>query len=291
MPTTRTHVRRGWALLPALLAACAAGCGGTPFPSSAAGAKTNPPAVATRRRANVTPGATGAPAPVVPLAPTTTIPLRTPPTPAPTTPPAASAEASLLALVPPVGVLGTGWADDGDPGTSLDLTNPPPQCTAFMPAFDGGTATVLHEFTYLQTPDGQFERGHMNLAAVRAASAPVVSSELAAVAQPAFAACAEASGIRRFTESEDGTFETVRAQRVYLAVGGPNVIWRVGIDSHTPSGVAQTMQMDVAYIGRRDALVKIRIATCGCDPTVTVGELLPGELHVLQAIALQLARA
>jgi len=97
--------------------------------------------------------------------------------------------------------------------------------------------------------------------------------------------------VRRFGETESGTIDAVSAARVYLAVGGPNVMWRVTIQIHAATGTLRTMQMDVGYLTAGDVLVKVRVATCGCDPGVTLGELLPGELAALQAIALRLERS
>ncbi|HEV7524426.1 MAG TPA: hypothetical protein VGP92_05640 [Acidimicrobiia bacterium] len=197
----------------------------------------------------------------------------------------------LRQLIPGATTLGFGWEDDGDPGTSLDLTRPPSACSPFLAVFDTRTGTALHEFSFLVSSDGQYERGHMNVVALRAKSAAAVSSELAAVAQPSFQACAEATAIRRFYEIEDGSILGVSSRLVYLAVGGANVLWRATITSQAPNGASRTMEMDVGYLGAGDRLVKVRVATCGCNPPVAAGELLPGELPALQSIALGLSRA
>ena len=194
-------------------------------------------------------------------------------------------------LVPTMAVLGPQWQDQGDPGTSLDLTNPPAACAPFTAIFDGRTETVLHEFSYLPLPDGSYEQGHINLVALRAA-APMVADELRSVAAPSYAACAEASATRRFQEVETGTIDTVSARTIASAVSGANVLWRATVTSHTSDGSAHTMYMDIAYFGAANVLVKIRIASCGCRPPVTAdAPLMTGEGPALQSIALQLAKA
>jgi hypothetical protein len=68
------------------------------------------------------------------------------------------------------------------------------------------------------------------------------------------------------------------------------VLWRVTVDSHSADGARHINQMDVVYLGARDVLVKIRVASCGCHGLVDAGDLLPGETTALQATALYLAR-
>jgi len=193
-------------------------------------------------------------------------------------------------IVPPVSTLGYQWQDIGDPGTSLDLTEPPAACAAFFPIFAGRTATVLHEFSYLPSTDGNYEQGHINIAGIRAASAPMVDNELTSVTQQSFGACAEASAVRRFQEDETGTIDTVSATKIDLGVSGANVFWRAAVTSHTSDGAEHTMYMDVGYLGAGDLLVKVRIASCGCRPLGADGApLMTGEVAALQWIAYEVA--
>ena len=186
-------------------------------------------------------------------------------------------------------ILGPQWEDDGDPGTSLDLTDPPPACVPYMPVFDSRTQTVLHEFSYLPTADGTYEQGHINIAGLRATSTTMVSNELAAVARPSFGACAEASAVRRFQEDEAGTIDGVTARIVALPVSGV-VVWRAAVANHTSDGGSHTMYLDVAYLGSGNLLVKVRIMSCGCRPPVsTDAPLMTGEVGALQWISFALA--
>lgn len=151
------------------------------------------------------------------------------------------------------------------------------------------TETLLHEFSFGASADGRLEQGHLNLAALRAPSAPAVSGEVAAVAQPSFAACAAASAVRRYQETEQGTIDDASARIIDLPVPGPHVIWRATVSNHAANGPSHPMYMDVVYLGGGDVLVKVRVASCGCTPPVsTDAELLPGEISALRAIALRL---
>jgi hypothetical protein len=178
----------------------------------------------------------------------------------------------------------------GDPGTSLDLTAPPAACATYFPIFEGRTATVLHEFSYLPSADGNYEEGHINIAGIRAQSAQMVTDELTSVTQSGFAGCAEASAVRRFHETESGTIDNVSATKIDLGISGPNVVWRAAVANHTPDGASHTMYMDVAYLGAGDLAVKVRIASCGCRPLgADAAPLMTGEVTALQWIAYELA--
>ena len=198
---------------------------------------------------------------------------------------------ALASYIPGADVLGPEWTDDGDPGTSLDLTDPPNACLAYAPVFRNSLATALHEFGYLESPDGQFERGHMNIAVIRATSPARVSMELAAATDPAFARCAEASALRRFAETDTGTVDTTTAHTVQLDLGARNVVWRVDIDWHGSEPTEHVMQMDVVYLASRDLLAKVRIASCDCNQPVDARPILPGELPLLRTMALLLSRS
>ncbi len=197
----------------------------------------------------------------------------------------------LSSLLPTPGALGSAWEDQGDPGTSLDLTNPPPQCAPFTPILATRTETVIHEWSFMPTADGSSERGHLNFMALRAASAGSVSDELAAVAQPSFAPSAEASAVRRFQEVDNGSITAVSAQIIHLPVSGSTVVWRAIVTSNTTAGAPQTTYMDVAYFGAANVMVKVRVALCGCSPPATAtAPLMSGELGALQSIATTLAK-
>src|SRR5207253_3134229 len=140
--------------------------------------------------------------------------------------------------------------------------NPPAGCTSFASIFDSSTATVLHEFSYLSSPDGNYERGHINLVALRAAAASMVAAELNQVAGASFAVCAKATAVRWFSASETGTIDTVSASRITLGAASANVLWRATVTSHSPEGTARTMYLDIGYFGAGDTLVKIRIGSC-----------------------------
>jgi hypothetical protein len=265
------------AILVSIVALLAAACGGTPFPRTEG--TTNAGARGTRT-------ATGATRPNTPAKPHAPAPT-TPPTAAASTGPAA--ERTLRALVPTMDVLGPEWEDAGDPGTSLDLTNPPAGCAPFTSIFDGRTTTVLHEFSYLSSPDGNFERGHINLVALRAAATPMVAAELSRVAGASFAACAKASAVRWFYSSESGTIDTVSARRIALGAPSANVLWRAAVTSHSSDGTARTMYLDIGFFGAGDVFVKIRIGSCGCWSVAADAPLMTGEVAALQSIALTLA--
>ncbi len=182
-------------------------------------------------------------------------------------------------------MLGPLWEDDGDPGTSLDLTDPPAACAPFTPLITARTETVLHEFSFAPSADGTLEQGHVNFAALRLSSPATVTTELAAVAQPSFAACADASAVRHFQETQTGIIDLVSAKPLDLPVPGRHVLWRATVAYHSESGTAHTMYMDVTYVAALDVLVKVRIASCGCRPPRTGDSpLLPGENEMLQSI-------
>jgi hypothetical protein len=207
-------------------------------------------------------------------------------------PPSSPSRIVLSSLVPPEGVLGYGWENDGDQPTSTDLTDPPPECTPFLAVLHSRRETLIHEFSFGVSPDGSLEQGHFNFAALRASSASMVPVELAAVAQPAFGRCAEANAIIWFNETQDTTtIDTVSAKVIELPVPGAHVIWRVTIENHSlRGGASHPMYMDVVYLGGSDVLVKIRLWSCGCTPPApNDGELLPGEVGALRATATALA--
>jgi len=182
--------------------------------------------------------------------------------------------------VPGPDSLGSQWEDEGDPGTSLDLTNPPTPCAPFLAVLHSATEDALHEFSFLPTASG--EQGHFNFAALRAPAA-TVSAELAAVAQPSYAQCAEASARRRFDETEQGNVGNVTARRIDLAIPGAHVIWRATVNFDADG--ERAMVMDVVFVADRDAFVKVRVTSCGCRPPVAGdSELLPGEINALRAI-------
>jgi hypothetical protein len=259
----------------------AAGCGGTEFTTSAS--------VSTTTVASTPASASSARRPAARHAsPTTIVAAPVAPVDRPHAPATGSAPASII---PVRAVMGPGWTDDGDPGTSLDITDPPTPCFAFALPFRDGAGPALHEFSYLTSPDGRFERGHVNIAAVRAPNPAAVANELAAVTGPAFLPCAEASAVRRFHESYTDAVDSVAAHPVDLGIGAGVVVWRVDVNWHDRSAGEHTEQMDVVYLGSGNILVKVRVSSCACRPPVNTGELLPGELSLLRAIKLRLAAA
>ena len=262
-----------------------AGCGSTEFPASAGSPTTTITAAPASARSARRPALRRTPPTTLHLAahPTTTV---AAPVTAPSTAPTTGA---LTAIVPGLLVIGPGWTDDGDPGTSLDLTDPPTPCLAFAPVFRTRTGTALHEFSYLTSPDGQFERGHVNIAVIRTTTPDAVSRELAAVAGPSFAPCAEASAVRRFDETYTGTIDSTSAHTIDLGIGATAVAWRADVNWHGESVAGHTEQMDVVYAGSGDVLIKVRVESCGCNAPVDAGALLPGELPLLRAIMLRLA--
>jgi hypothetical protein len=101
--------------------------------------------------------------------------------------------------------------------------------------------------------------------------------------------CAEATAVKWFVDTENGTIDSVSARIVRLTAPGSNVIWRVTIVNHTSNGVSHTFYLDIGYFARGTTLVKIRISSCGCRPPVAAdAELLSGELNGLRAIGSRL---
>jgi hypothetical protein len=273
----------GWSLLVALVALGGAGCGQSQLVSSApttvAGAAA--PVDGTSLTTGSAPERAQLPARSVDTPTTARRPGAATPTSAPATP---RTPIALQAVVPGVAALGSEWVDEGDPGSSLDLTDPPAPCTPYLAVLHHASEDVLREFSFQVSPDGQGERGHLNFAAFRA-PAPTVTVELAAVAQPSYASCAEASAERRFRETEAGTIDAVTAGRIALPVAGAPVIWRATVAFHDAGGKG-TMSMDVGFLAANDVFVKLRVAACGCRPLVAGNaELLPGETGALRSIA------
>jgi hypothetical protein len=279
-----------------VLVLCAAlgltACGGTAFPASSATTSSAPP----NARANADPrpesrSASPRQSPTKHSAPTTVRPAAPRPS-TPKDPSPFTTGVALHSLVPPLSVLGNEWADDGDQPSSLDLDSPPRSCAPFTDGFDGRVDELVHEFSFLPTADGNSEQGHIGMNAVQARSAAAVSDELAAVANPSYAPCADDTAIRGFTETSDGTIDSVTERPMTAPISKPFVAWRVTIVSHRPSHAPETSYMDIGYLGAGSALVKIRISSCGCRPPVGPDtEILPGENAALLTIAQRLFSA
>ena len=298
----------------AILTVVAAGCGGSQFPDSSHTTNVTP-APGAPSPASGAPSDTGAspPSTVVPkptnrkptnpkpttpgqTTPETTTPKTTPtttPRTTPTTSPAPLPTAvSLRSLVPTLDTLdtlGSQWGDDGESPSSRDLTDPPGECAPYTPVFDSRLDSVIHEFSFLPTADGNDEQGHIAMLSISAASTTAVTNELAGVLRSSYAPCAAATAVNWFNDHGEGTIESVSPRIVGLPVGGATVVWRVTIAGRSTSGTAGFFSMDIGYLARGATLVKIRTATCICRPPVTGdAELLPGELDALRSIALRL---
>lgn len=271
----------------ALTALGLSACGGTPFPASSAPTSSMPPGSPAQAASRAdTRSSRPRPAPTTRPVPTTVRPA-TPPS--STVPSGPAAGVALHSLVPAQSVLGNEWTDDGDQLSSTDLDSPPVSCAPFTDAFDGRVDELVHEFSFLPTADGNFEQGHIGMNAVQARSAEAVSDELAAVAGPSYAPCADDTAVRRFTDTMTGTVDSVTERPITTLIAKPFVVWRVTIMSHQSDQAAGTFYMDIGYLGTGNALVKIRISSCGCRPPVAPdAEILPGEKAALLTIAQRL---
>jgi hypothetical protein len=271
-------------LFAALTALGLTACGGTQYPASSATTGSAPSTSGADTRS-----ASPRQSPATHSVPTTARP-SAPPLSTPVAPSAPGVGVALHSLVPARSVLGDEWTDDGDQPSSLDLDSPPPSCAPFTDAFDGRVDELVHEFSFLPTADGNFEQGHIGINAVHARSAAAVSDELAVVASPSYAPCADDTAIRRFTETATGAFDSITERPINALIAKPFVVWRVTIVSHRPGRAADTFYMDIGYLGTGNSLVKIRISSCGCrTPVAPDAEILPGEQAALLAIAHRLS--
>ena len=108
-----------------------------------------------------------------------------------------------------------------------------PRLRPYTRVFDERRDSLIHEFSFLASADGNYEQGHIAMLAISGASTEAVSRELAAVLRSSFASCAAGTAVNWFNDHGEGTIASVSPCVVSLPVGGSAVIWRG--DDHRPS--------------------------------------------------------